>query len=141
MIAHLVAELEADTTLMNLLNAASRRIYLQTSLGIGAHAAYPPKPFVVLSELESFIHREVEEVSNARDRNFQFWAYDNEGDFVEIDKIMSRFRDLVKGLRSFKTVDGIQVSESRFTGISGSLTDSQYHSSCKWAGARFTSSQ
>ena len=141
MIEHLIATLEADEELMGFAHPSSQRIFASSSLGIGDHPAEPKKLFLVWNELEPFIHREVEDVSNARDRNIFLWAYDEEGDYTKVDLALFRFRAIVKGMRDFVTADGVRVFESRFTGFSGNLTDSQYHSSCKWASARFTASQ
>lgn len=141
MMAHLIGTLETDALLMARLHPNSQEIYQANSLGIGEHPAEPDKPFAVVNELEPFIHRVVEDVSNCMDRNIFLWAYGPEGDYTAVDAVLYRFRDIVKGMRDFVTAEGVRVSESRFVGFSGNLTDSQYHSSCKWASARFTASE
>lgn len=138
--ASLVAAIEADAPLLALLHEDSQFVTRLTAVGLGPNAPYPPKPFIVLTELPSTVIPEVQETSNGRLRYFQLWAYDDLGDYTAIDKILARFREVAKAFAPLKTAEGDVCMESKVTEISGDLQDEPYQACAKYAIARLSCS-
>ena len=111
-------------------------------LGVGDEPADPPKPYMIYGELPGFAYQTVRETSNAGQRNFQFFVYDEKGDFSRINAILRHLERIVKGMAPFEhtDTDGVlwRCSESVWTGISGTTPDPQYDSSVRYGTARFT---
>jgi hypothetical protein len=112
--------------------------YSSTSLGIGPNKAVPKRPYIVVNELPDFVHRVVEETSNARNRNFQIFVYDAVGDFTRIDAILADLRKRVKAMAPFTTEENVRCSQSTWLGVSGRIMSDGYDSCCKFASVQFT---
>jgi hypothetical protein len=136
--AALVAAVEADTYITSRLHADSQTMYLQSSLGVGDAPADPPGRYIVFVEVDSEHYREVRETSQARDRLFRFWVYDDVGDFTVIDQIIERLHVLITNFAPVKTSDGHVCMDSVVDSTSGAFSDTTYHGSVKYTTARLT---
>lgn len=119
--------------------------YPQGVLGEGGIPAEIEKPYMQWAELEPLIHREVRKTSNSKTRTFQLFIYDDKGDFTRINRILRHLERIVKAMGPFEFTDEDGTvhwcSESDWAGISGSMTDDQYHTTVRYGTARFTVSE
>lgn len=115
--------------------------YEVTSLGIGPNLPVPQRPYIVWNEGPDFVHQEVRETSNARDRNIALYIYDFKGDFTRINRILANLRTVVKGIAPFVADDGTRCSEALWRGISAKFADDGYDSCTRYASIQLTVSE
>lgn len=112
--------------------------FASSSLGLGPNIESPVKPYIVWNEGPDFVHHSVSETSNARNRIFRFYVYDDKGDFTRINAILEEIRRVAKNMAPFVTPDGIRCSASRWDGISGQIPDDGYDASTRFGTLRLT---
>jgi hypothetical protein len=141
--AFMVQKIVTDEELLALFDPrlAADFFYASSSLGQGPVPADPPKPFMTWTELPSQPFREVRETSNAQIRSFQFFVYDEAGDFTVINQTLEVVRRIVKQMAPFTTPEGHRCSDSEWFGISGNLPADAYDGVCRFGTARFVVSQ
>ena len=115
------------------------------SLGEGPVPANPGVsfgfPWMAYKDLGGVPYQTVEKASNAQQRNFQYFVYDEGGDFTVINAVLRVARRIVKEMAPFTTDDGHRCSDSKWTGISAQLPADAYSGVCRFGTARFVVSQ
>ncbi len=130
----LVAALSADSALQAIVGD---RIFAASSLGVGSNPQVPDRPYVVWNELPSIPFREIRETSNCQARLFQLWAYDEIGDWTQINAMLSHTRRICKALVPVQTSQGYNVSGQEWLGLSGLIADQTYHVNSRFGTVRF----
>jgi hypothetical protein len=115
--------------------------YSASAMGLGENKPVPKRPYIVWNELPDQVHRTVEETSDARNRNFSFYVYDEQGDYTRIEAILNALRNVVKSMAPFTTTDGVRCSASTWQGVSGQIPNDGYDSCTKFASVSFTVSR
>lgn len=116
-------------------------LFQKSSLGEGDNPDIPPRPYIVWNESDSIPQAAVKETSNAQWRQFNFYVYDDAGDYGRVNEILRHLRRIVKELAPFTADDGSRCSQSDWVGISGQIEDGGYHLITRFGTARFMVSQ
>lgn len=117
-----------------------RRIYGAGVLGTNGIPPNPAKPYIQYNELQSFSFREVRETSNAKNRFFQIFVYDDRGSYTRINNALNIVDEALKGLVGQRSPTGILCLDSFISGRSRELEDAQYHAFVKFTTVEFTTS-
>lgn len=141
--AFLVTAIAEDVALKTFLDERDPATWLfqKSSLGEGTNPEVPPRPYIVWNEATSIPQAAVKETSNAQWRVFNFYIYDDSGDYGRINEIGRHLRRIVKALAPFTTDEGHRCSQSDWTGISGQIEDQGYHLITRFGTAQFMVSQ
>ena len=141
--AHLFNAISTDVALAQIFSfrlTETPWFYSSGSLGEGENPEIPEVPFMVYNELPSSPYREVDETSNAEQRVFTFYVYDEIGDYERINTVLRHLRRIVKGMVPFTTSEAgftIRCSDAWWDGISGRIVDPEYHTGVRIGTARF----
>lgn len=133
-----VPAFEADVALAALIPGG---IYQAASLGVGDSPQVPARRYLVWNELASLPAASVRELSNAQFRTFQFWVYDDPGDYSGINQVLNEVRRVCRSL-AFVKVGAYVVMGQEWLGLSGLFpADPAYHVISRNGSARFAVNQ
>lgn len=118
------------------------RFYASGTLGIGNVPANPDRPYCMYTQLPANAYQEVRKTSTATLRFFQFYVYDDRGDFARIDNILAAVRETIPGLvDKVDTSNGATCIEAIWTGESPDIADDQHDTNVKFGSFQLTSTK
>lgn len=120
----------------------SGRMYQAGALGIGDAPANPDRPYALITELPSVPFQEVRKTAHPANRFFQFWVYDDRGDFARIDNILLAVRETILGLESqVDASTGARCIGVLWTGDSQDIPQDQQDTNAKYSLFQLTSTK
>jgi len=129
----LVPAIKADPDISGLV---ADRVFAPTALGVGNIPADPQKPYLTWNEMPSDRVASVRETSRATLRQYQFFVYDEAGDTLRVNEILSHLRRVVEDLAPYNQ-DGIRISEATWLGESQVYSDDEMGAVVRYGLAQF----
>lgn len=118
------------------------RFYAAGTLGIGTVPANPDRPYCMYAQLPATAYQEVRKTSTATLRMFEFYVYDDRGDFTRIDNILAAVRETIPELvDKVDTSNGATCIEAIWTGESPDVPDDQHDTNVKFGSFQLTSTK